>query len=113
MQEFANRSAFFITPKEPFKEWAKKYNNESTEELDARLNEKHIYLVEFATEEDLRDILSPYYVEIFEYELMSWNHLKHEWPEDRSIDVFLDWFEATLCDDIFDLESEAIETEKV
>ena len=45
--------------------------------------------------------------EIFEYELMIWNDLKHEWPEDWRIDVFLDRFELT---DVYDLASEEIET---
>ena len=40
-------------------------------------------------------------------------YLKHEWPEDRSIDVFLEWFEVILNDDIFDLESERIQRENV
>jgi hypothetical protein len=109
MQEIANRSALLIVPKEPFKEWAKYFNNESIGELNDRLNEKHIYLIEFASEEDFREIIKPYYSEIFEDELMSWNYLKHEWPEERNIDVFLDWFDVTLCVEIIDLESEAIE----
>ncbi len=113
MKEITNRTALIITPKEPFKEWAKFYNNESIEELTDRLNEKHIYLIGFATEEYLQDDLSPYCAEIFEYELTNWNYLKHEWPEDRSIDVFLEWFEVILNDGIFDLESERIQREKV
>ena len=44
---------------------------------------------------------------------MNWNCIRHEWPENRSLDLFLDWFEVILCDDTFDLESEEIETENV
>jgi hypothetical protein len=61
----------------------------------------------------LRDILEPYYIKIFENELMYWNCYKHEWPKDLNLDVFLDWFEVILCDDIFDLKSGKIMTEKV
>jgi hypothetical protein len=113
MQSFENRSSLLIMPKEPFREWAKLYNEESQDVLDARLKEKHIYLVAYAYQEDLIDILRPYYVEILEYELNSWNYIRQEWPENRSLELFLDWFEVILCDDIFDLESEEIETEKV
>ena len=109
MQQFVeNRSALLIVPKEPYKEWAKLYNEESLEVLDARLNEKHIYLIEFSYEEDLIDILNPYYIQIFENELLSWNHRKREWPEERSIAVFLNWFKVIFCADIFDLMSETI-----
>ena len=44
---------------------------------------------------------------------MYWNCYKHEWPKDLNLDVFLDWFEVILCDDIFDLKSGKIMTEKV
>ena len=111
MQQFENRSALLIVPKEPFKEWAELYNEESLEVLDARLDEKHIYLIEFSYEEDLMDILSPYYIQIFENELLSWNHRKREWPEERSIAVFLNWFKVIFCADIFDLVSEKIVTD--
>ena len=65
MQQFENRSALLIAPKEPFKKWARLYNEESLEVLDARLNEKHIYLIEFSYEEYFMDILKPCYIQIF------------------------------------------------
>ena len=109
----AYRSALYVIPKEPFKEWADFYNEESQNDLESRLNEKHIYLIDFFYGDDLRDILEPYYIKIFENELMYWNCYKHEWPKDLNLDVFLDWFEVILCDDIFDLKSGKIMTEKV
>ena len=62
-------------------------------------------LIEFSYEEDLMDILKPCYIQIFENELLSWNNRKHEWPKERSIAIFLDWFKVIFCDDIFDLSS--------
>ena len=114
MNEVNNRSALYILPKEQFKKWAALYNDESVEVLDARLKEKHIYLIEYSfKEEGLSSILEAYYIEIFENELADWNFLKHEWPKDRNINVFLDWFEVTLCDVIYDFKSGKITTEKV
>lgn len=113
MKEISNRSALYVIPKEPFKKWATFYNELSKEELDDRLKEKHIFMIDSFYKEDLKDILKPYYKKIFEYELMSWNNLKHEWPEDRSIDAFLDWFEVIFCDGLFDLKSGKIEIDQV
>ena len=45
MNEVNNRSALYLLPKEQFKKWAALYNDESVEVLDARLKEKHIYLI--------------------------------------------------------------------
>ena len=112
MMEFANRSALYVIPRQPFKDWAANYNEEPEEELQARLNEKRIYLIDWVLDfENLSEAIGPYYLKIFEYELMTWNSYKHEWPEDRSLDVFLEWFEVILCDDIIDLETGEIITE--
>lgn len=113
MKEITNRSALFVIPKEPFKEWAKLYNESPIEDLNQRLREKHVYLVEWSYEEDIVDVLKPYYLEIFEYELLSWNGYKSEWPQNRSLELFLEWFDVKLCDDLYDLETEKIKSEKL
>ena len=111
MKEFGNRSALYIIPKSPFKNWAKQYDDDPLCDLVERLNEKHIYLIDFFYQETLEDILEPYYLNIFEYELSSWNTIRAEWPENRSINVFFDWFEVHFCDEIIDLGLDDIETE--
>ena len=113
MKEITNRSALFVIPKEPYKEWAKIYNESPIEDLNQRLNEKHVYLVEWFYEENIVDVLKPYYLEIFEYELLSWNGYKSEWPQNRSLELFLEWFDVKLCDDLYDLETEKIKSEKL
>ena len=113
MKEITNRSALFVIPKEPYKEWAKIYNESPIEDLNQRLNEKHVYLVEWFYEENIVDVLKPYYLEIFEYELLSWNGYKSEWPQNRSLELFLEWFDVKLCDGLYDLETEKIKSEKL
>jgi len=112
MKEISNRSALFVTPKSPFKKWASQYNEEPGSDLEDRLNEKHVYLIDLIYGEDLRHILEPYYPHIFEYELLTWNRIRNEWPENRDLDLFLQWFDVTFCDDVLDLETEPIETEE-
>jgi hypothetical protein len=113
MKEITNRSALFVIAKEPFKEWARLYNESPIEDLYQRLSEKHVYLVEWSYEEDIVDVLKPYCLEIFEYELLSWNGYKSEWPQNRSLELFLEWFDVKLCDDLYDLETEKIKSEKL
>ncbi len=115
MKEVTNRSALHVIPKEPFKEWAAYYNEESQEDLENRINEKHIYLIEFVYIPDnelSHKILEPYYLKIFEYELLCWNGYKHEWPEDRSLNAFYEWFDVKLCSAIYDFERGRIQTER-
>lgn len=114
MKEVSNRSALYVTSKEPFKKWASYYNEESQEDLKSRIKEKHIYLIEDIYEEDLTgEVLELYYANIFEYELMSWNGYEHEWPKNRNLELFLEWFDVKLCDDVFDLAKDEIEIEKI
>lgn len=113
VRDFANRSALVVIPKEPFKEWAELYNEGTVESLSEHVNEKHVYLIEFFYKDNFRDILSQYYEEIFESELSTWNYIEDEWPKDRSIDMFLEWFDVSLTNDIFDLEGDDIQLEEV
>ena len=113
MKEITNRSALIVLPKTPYKEWAKLYNEEPNEDLDNRLKEKHVYLIDWTYDEDIIDVLKPYYLKIFEYELLSWNGYKSEWPQNRSWELFREWFEINLCDELIDLETEKIISENL
>lgn len=113
MKELSNRSPVIISPKDSFEKWAKLYNESSDEECEQRLKETHVYLIDWAYRETLEDVLKPYYKEIFEYELMSWNSIESEWPQNRNYELFLEWFEVRLGNDLFDLETEEIETEEL
>jgi len=112
MKDVSNRAAIYVLPKKMFKTWAELYNDSSEEELTNRVKEKHIYLIDLVLSQSLQEIIEPYYARIFENELMLWNAIEHEWPEKRNMEVFLDWFEITLCEDIFDLEPGEIITEE-
>ncbi len=113
MNEITNRSALIVLPKDPYNEWAKLYNEEPNEDLENRLKEKHVYLIDWTYDEDIIDVLEPYYLKIFEYELLSWNGYKSEWPQNRSLELFREWFEINLCDELIDLETEKIMSEKL
>ena len=112
MKDVSNRAAINVSPKEMFKTWAELYNDSSAEELASRVKEKHVYLIDLYLGQSLKDIIEPYFTKIFENELMLWNVIEHEWPENRNVDVFLDWFEVSISDDVFDLESGKITTEE-
>ena len=112
MKEITNRSALFIIPKGPFNKWGKLYNEGPAEDLEERLKEKHVYLIDWTYDVDIIDVLEPYYLKIFEYELLSWNGYKSEWPQNRSCELFLEWFDVRLCDELLDLETERMKSEK-
>lgn len=111
--EISTRQALFVAPKEPYKKWARLYNNESEAELFDRLNENHVYLIDIPVTGNLKYEVLPYYQKIFENELECWNSIKKEWPENRSINAFFDWFDVRLCDWVYDFGEDEIEKEDV
>lgn len=113
MKELTNRSAIIVFPKKPFVEWAMLYNESPPEDLEQRLEENHVYLIECTFGEEIVDVLESYYIRIFEYELLSWNTYKNEWPQNRVYETFIEWFDVSLCDEIVDLETEKIISEKL
>jgi len=113
MKEITNRSAIIVKPRSPYTEWAKECNDSSVETLEEKLKEKHVYLIEWSYEEEIVDILEPHYLKIFEYELLIWNSHKNEWPQNRTYETFIEWFDIMLCDEIVDLVREKIASEKL
>jgi hypothetical protein len=113
MKDITNRSSVIISPKDPFEKWAKFYNELSDEDCEQRLKEIHVYLVDWSYTEKLEDVLKSYYKEIFEYELLNWNSIKKEWPENRTYELFLEWFEVKVGSDLFDLEIDEIQLENL
>jgi len=113
MKEITNRSAIIVYPRKPYIEWARTYNESPVETLEQRLNEKHVYLIDWSYEEEIIDALAPYYQKIFEYELLIWNSYKNEWPQTRTYETFIEWFDVTLCDEIVDMAVDKIALEKL
>jgi hypothetical protein len=89
MKEITNRSSVIISPKDPFEKWAKLYNELSDDDCEQRLKELHAYLVDWSYTEKLEDVLKPYYKEIFEYELLSWNTIKWNGQKIELMNCFL------------------------
>lgn len=103
-----NRSALVVKPRQRFLDWL--HTADSTSQgitfLDVT-EEPTMYLIpECDTDEDLADVLRELCEEIFEEQLESWYRDTSAWPQDRSYEVFCQWFEyqhysmlIDLCDE--------------
>jgi len=92
-----NRSAFAILPRQPFVDWANQQQDELNEamSLEEHRAEGSVYLAqEFQTEADVQSELERHFLSIFENELAAWDEFGDNWPVDRSLAVFLEWFEV-------------------
>ncbi|WP_428033471.1 hypothetical protein [Amphritea sp.] len=92
-----NRSGFAVLPRQPFVDWANQQQDElnQTMTLAEHRAEGNVYLTEeFQSEADLSQQLSQYYEKIFINELAAWDEFGDHWPEGRSLELFLEWFEV-------------------
>ena len=90
-----NRSAIVVKPKQPFLDWlhAADPTSRKLTLLDVTL-EPTIYLIpECDTDADVAKVLHEFCEEIFAEQLAGWYKDPTTWPQDRSYDVFRQWFD--------------------
>ncbi len=80
----------------PFLDWV---NSNITGRKTIKLNEintdNRVFLLEEYDDLDhLDEMLSSYYIYIFEKILLSWNRNKSTWPKNLTKDIFDEWFEV-------------------
>ena len=112
MSRWINRSAFVVRPRQPFVEWRERLDGGGDEQSTEK--EVSIYLVrEDETGQEETPPLKEYYQRIFEAQLEAWCAEPGEWPQDRSLRVFEEWFEVVGESIVIDLEDSEIEVEEL
>ena len=99
------RTALSVTPKRPHIDWANGLEAGGVKIGSEFMPEQTIYLAEDTTDQvvDLRTLLKPYYVTIFEEELGGWHRRESEWPVKRDLTTLLAWFEVEVHSMVLDL----------
>lgn len=102
-----NRTLLIVIPKKPYLDWVKSFNIE----IDA--GEYSAYLIpEKYDDYNYKDYLEKHFLDIFESELYGILKDPDFYPEKRDYKTFDKWFEINVCDTVFDLSNEPIETEE-
>jgi hypothetical protein len=106
-----NRGFITVTPKKSFFDWSNTIDTEIQFSIDDE-NEPTVYLI---TEDffDIEPLIEQHFKKIFKNELMAITEDEDEWPVERNIDVFLEWFEINVGSMVFDLEKSNIVGEKI
>ncbi|RTE64738.1 hypothetical protein EH243_16000 [Amphritea opalescens] len=93
-----NRSGLAVLPRQPFVDWANQQQDELNQAMtlaDHRA-EGSVYLTqEFQCEEDIAQQLAQHYEAIFTNELAAWDEFGDNWPENRTLELFLQWFDVS------------------
>lgn len=106
-----NRGFITVKPKKPFFDWSNNLSDaiQFSEEDEI---EPTIYLI---TEDffDIEPLIEQHFKKIFKNELEAVTEEEESWPVDRTISVFLDWFDLSVGSMVFDLEKSNIVSEKL
>ena len=100
-----NRTVLVVKPKQPFLAWAHSLDDESKDLTLERLREDcTAYLVpEIQYDSEQRQVLEWCFELLFEEELEGWHTEPKDWPQDRNLEMFLEWFEVEFHSLVFDL----------
>jgi hypothetical protein len=110
---FIKRGVLVLKPKAPFLSWVK-YSHDANIEItleDISCDPTAYLTPELAGDEGLREFVEQNHSALFEHELVEWTHDEEEWPINRDLDTFNEWFEVEFHSMVLDLVDEAIEGE--
>lgn len=103
-----NRGVVIVTPKQPYREWAERLDENGPGLLPGGEGERNIYLIPpFVTDDDAWEILEDHYEQIFDNELGDWHNDPDAWPQNRTFELFQQWFHVefhSVVEDLCDYE---------
>jgi hypothetical protein len=100
-----DRTVLVVKPKQPFLDWVHSLDDESKDfTLDNAREDCTAYLVpEIQDDLEQRQVLEWCYELLFEEELEGWHTESKDWPQNRNLKMFLDWFDVEFHSLVFDL----------
>jgi hypothetical protein len=108
--ESVNRAAVLVIPKKPYCEWASNLPDSSLPD-DATLTVSHLestvfLLPEYEDDGEVEGILRGVYSQIFELELAGWDQREDVWPQNRTFEMFLEWFDIIVTSMVLDVSDD-------
>jgi len=106
-----NRGYISVTPLMPFHEWVGTFEDED-DMGSFELQEPNVYLI---TEDffDVEPIIEQHFKKIFANELSMITENEEDWPQVRSMEVFLHWFQLDFGTTVFDVEKSDLKAERI
>ena len=100
-----NRTVLVVKPKQPFLAWALSLDDEIKDlTLESLRKDCTAYLVpEIEFDSDQHQVLEWCFELLFEEQLDGWHTVPKDWPQNRNLEMFLEWFEVEFHSLVFDL----------
>ena len=100
-----NRSLIILRQKQPFLDWTRTLDDHGIDFTLEELSQDAIaYLVpEIWDDSEQEALLESYYDILFDEQLNGWCMDEADWPKERDLKMFLDWFEVEIHSLVIDL----------
>jgi hypothetical protein len=90
-----NRAALIVRPAKPYLDWAAGLDDSGLPPSPD--DEQTVYLVpEFEDDEEREAVLEMVWAELFERELFDWHINADDWPQNRTLAMFREWFRIEM-----------------
>ena len=109
--KIVNRGYISIRQNKAFWDWANEFESDMEFTVEDGID-PNIYLI---TEDfiDVEPIIEQSFKKIFKNELSMITEEETDWPEIRTMEVFLEWFTIEVGSTVFDLEKSDLRVEKI
>ncbi|POR22154.1 hypothetical protein BWK58_11350 [Flavobacterium columnare] len=105
--EILDRSAIIIKPKQPYFDWVKSLDQETSAMEISMLEKPRTYLTDSVLKDEEKHI-KKYFKTIFEFELEAIWIDEDDWPEKLTIKTFKEWFDIEVSDWVQDLSNKSL-----
>ncbi len=109
---FVNRWGILVRANQLYVDWANSFEDGGPIlSLHDQRSSPTLYLIPELEGADLNELIDEsHWEEIFAFELNSWMRDPSTWPENRTADMFHDWFDVELISELIDLGQGRIKT---
>lgn len=109
-----NRCAVTLTRKKPFQSWLENLPDPEKVSLEELDEDSPVYLIpDYDMGKDRESFLELSHSAIFEVELHTWWTAEKDWPQNRTFEMFKQWFDYKFHSIVVDLVDEALHDDEM
>ena len=106
-----NRGVLIVRPKQPYLDWAAGLDDSGV--MPDVEGEMTVYLVpSFEDDDEAWEVIEQVHTEVFERELYDWHTDESAWPQNRTFELFVEWFDIEFHSVVEDLGDEDISNDE-
>jgi hypothetical protein len=105
-----NRTVILLAPKQPFLDWLNDVDpDDEALTLEELSEDNEVFLIpQFNDNSDSEKWIEARWESLFEHMLLGWVEDEASWPQERTLDMFRDWFDIRVHTMAWDLSGDPL-----